>query len=60
VATMLQRLVCFASVLLAAFRDAHAYIPALPTNNTSALQDTMDATTPSMLHLQWFSDGFAV
>jgi hypothetical protein len=54
-------LYCFVLALLVSmmFRDpsTSAYIPAFPTNDTTALQN---ATKPAKYHVQWYPEGFVV
>ena len=58
---MSQHLVLFAVLLLVAIHSVHAYVPALPTNDTSMLtHDSMNATQSSKLHLQWNSNWFVL
>jgi hypothetical protein len=56
-----QTTFCFFCItILATFIGAHAYIPALPTNNTAqAIQDGLNVSDVSKLHLQWYSNGSA-
>ena len=44
--------------LLISFRFVSGYVPASPTNVTTAIQAAMNLTSASLLHLQWFSNGY--
>jgi len=49
----------FLSVFLViTFRFVSGYVPASPTNVTTAIQAAMNLTSPSLLHLQWYSNGY--
>ena len=48
----------FLSALLSTFGQVHAYIPASPTNDTGvAIQNGLNISDVSKLHLQWYSTG---
>jgi hypothetical protein len=44
-------------LLVGVFYGVRGYIPASPTNDTTVIQQAMNATGASKLHMQWYANG---
>jgi len=55
-AIFIQRFLSF--LLIITFYRVRGYVPASPTNDTTAIQQAMNVTGASKLHLQWCPNGY--